>query len=71
MNEIAKRVNQAIASKSFSEIALIRKDQVGSGMRSDKRRTLRFQNNTVIDHITGKKTQADRYMKGFIDELWE
>jgi peptide chain release factor 1 len=47
-----------------------RKDQVGSGERSDKRRTVRFQHDEVIDHITGKRMTAKDYMKGGMEKLW-
>lgn len=46
-----------------------RKEQVGSGMRGDKRRTLRTKDDQVVDHITGKKMKASKYMKGFIEKL--
>ena len=48
----------------------IRKDQVGSGQRGDKRRTIRFRDNQVTDHITGKSMPATDYMKGHMDKLW-
>lgn len=48
-----------------------RKQQVGSGMRGDKIRTIRFQDNLVTDHISNKRMSADRYMRGYMNELWE
>lgn len=68
--ELAALVENITKAKYRNETATIRKDQVGSGMRGDKVRTIRFQDNTVVDHQTGKKMQADKFMKGFIDELW-
>lgn len=47
-----------------------RKHQVGSGERGDKVRTLRFQNNQVKDHVTGKQITATEFMKGFMFRLW-
>jgi hypothetical protein len=35
-------------------------------MRGDKRRTYRFQDDVVADHITGKSMQASKAMKGYI-----
>lgn len=46
-----------------------RKEQVGTGMRGDKRRTIYVQRNTVIDHITGKKITYKEYAKGKLDGL--
>jgi peptide chain release factor 1 len=48
-----------------------RRRQIGSGMRGDKRRTYRFQDDTVVDHVTGKSMQASRAMKGALSSLWK
>lgn len=48
----------------------IRRDQMGSGMRGDKRRTYRFQDDTVHDHITGKQTSCSHFLKGNVNYLW-
>lgn len=42
----------------------VRRQQIGSGMRGDKRRTYRFQDDHVVDRITGKSMQASNAMKG-------
>lgn len=41
-----------------------RKGQVGSGMRADKRRTIRTQDNLVTDHITNQTWALKDYLKG-------
>lgn len=48
----------------------IRKEQVGSGMRGDKIRTIRFQDDIAVDHETNKKITAKQYMRGCMDDLW-
>lgn len=48
-----------------------RKSQVGSGMRGDKTVTLRFQDDRVQHHVTGKTMKATKFMKGHMDELWK
>ena len=48
----------------------VRKAQVGSGMRGDKRRTYRFQDDHVVDHLTGRRAKATRVMAGDISLMW-
>lgn len=48
----------------------VRRLQIGSGMRGDKRRTYRFQDDAVVDHVTGKSMQASKAMKGGFSRLW-
>lgn len=69
-DELVKLVGNTIKSAHDGKTATIRKDQVGSGMRGDKMRTIRFQDNAVVDHRTGKRMPADKFMKGFMDQLW-
>lgn len=48
----------------------IRADQVGSGMRGDKRRTYRFQDDTVFDSVTNRKASLRKVMAGDFSLLW-
>jgi len=41
-----------------------RKDQIGSGMRGDKRRTIRVKDGQVNDHVTGQKWSLKKYLNG-------
>jgi peptide chain release factor 1 len=41
-----------------------RRDQVGSGMRGDKRRTVREQDGVVVDHETGRTWRLRDYVRG-------
>lgn len=47
-----------------------RKQQVGSGMRGDKIRTYRFQDDNVKDHFTSKSASIKQVMRGNFDLLW-
>lgn len=64
--ELDRLAESAIGTATNS----IRRNHVGSGERSDKRRTVRFQADQVIDHVTGKTTTARSYMKGGMNVLW-
>lgn len=41
-----------------------RRAQIGSGMRGDKRRTIRCQEEAVVDHITGRTIRLRDYLRG-------
>ena len=47
-----------------------RKAQVGTGMRGDKIRTYRFQDDQVQDHVTGKRASTKKVLAGYFDLLW-
>ena len=47
-----------------------RRVQVGSGMRGDKRRTYRFQEDSVVDHITGRRARCSDVLRGGFELLW-
>lgn len=68
--EIIERVSNTYISHKMYEVATIRKTQVGSGMRGDKIRTYRFQDDTVKDHITGKSSSVKKVMAGNFNLLW-
>lgn len=46
-----------------------RRCQVGSGMRGDKVRTYRTQDDSVTDHRTGRKASLKSVMRGDLDDL--
>jgi peptide chain release factor 1 len=56
--------------KEFETYNKIRRDQVSSTSRgAGKKRTVRFQDDLVIDHITEKKITVKEYIKGLLDAL--
>ena len=71
MAEIQRRVDISAKRSYNSNIASDRKSQVGSGMRGDKIRTYRFQDDSVQDHVTGKRATCSQILKGNIDLLWQ
>ena len=70
MAEIQQRIDKAIERQYNDNIACDRKQQVGSGMRGDKIRTYRFQDDRVQDHISGKTASVKKAMNGNFDLLW-
>jgi peptide chain release factor 1 len=67
---ILKRLQEMQYSDRRKQSQDIKKTQAGSGMRGDKIRTYRFQDNYVVDHITGKSAKANKVMKGNFNLLW-
>ena len=70
MQDIQNRVDNLALSQYNSNISINRREQVGSGMRGDKIRTYRFQDDSVQDHITGKRAKCNTVLKGNFDLLW-
>ena len=65
-----RRLDEMERQRMFSGQNSLRKNQVGSGMRGDKRRTYRFREDSVYDSIRGKEARASAVMKGHFDLLW-
>ena len=53
-----------------ADLDFTRKNQVGSGMRGDKIRTYRFQDDIVKDHKSGKSGSVNKVLKGYFDLMW-
>lgn len=53
-----------------NELATDRKQQIGSGMRGDKIRTYRFQDDVVKDHNSEKVASVKKVLNGFFDLMW-
>lgn len=70
MSNIQTQLDTAAERQYNSHIASNRKSQVGSGMRGDKIRTYRFQDDSVQDHLTGKRAKCSQALKGNLDLLW-
>lgn len=70
IQNIQKELDADAKRRYNNSIASTRKDQVGSGMRGDKIRTYRFQDDRVQDHITEKVASTKRVLQGNFDLLW-
>lgn len=67
--EIKKRVNTFYRTGYEEEVVEKRNGQIGSGERSDKKRTYRDKDDKVIDHETGKSASLKQFMKGKLELL--
>lgn len=63
------RLKEQSKATFFKNRAKDRKEQVGSGMRGDKIRTIRVRDDRVTDHRTGKTTTYGKYAKGDFSEI--
>ena len=70
LTDIQERVDNLIKAQYNNNLASDRKSQVGTGMRGDKIRTYRFQDDSVQDHITGKRGKCNAILKGNFELLW-
>ena len=64
------RLAERVSQKQSSLRSKNRRQQLGSGMRGDKIRTIRMQDGSVIDHKTGKRTTVTRYLRGYMEDLF-
>jgi len=67
---VLDRLSKNQSSQAHEALASNRKGQVGSGMRGDKIRTYRFQDNIAKDHQTSRQAPLDRVLAGNFDLLW-
>jgi peptide chain release factor 1 len=72
MRILRARIFEMEKAKARSERAEARKNQVGSGDRSERIRTYNFPDNRVTDHRIGLTLyKLDRIMEGEVEELFE
>lgn len=64
---LAARLQQQLDVKTQTIRHAIRKEQVGTGMRGDKVRTIRVRDDRVTDHLTGRKMSVKQYFRGELE----
>lgn len=70
MAKLTAKLDELKSSGSHEQTNDVRARQIGLGMRGDKRRTYRFQEDAVQDHLTGKRASCRHFMRGDIEKLW-
>lgn len=68
--QILLKLNEVGSLQIRTEQNSDRASQVGSGMRGDKRRTYRFQDDIVGDDVTNKRASLKKVLSGNFDLLW-
>jgi peptide chain release factor 1 len=66
MSVLQSRLDAAHRQSQHRERNGQRQSQVGTGMRSDKIRTVQVKNSVVTNHMTGRKCSLEKYLKGDI-----
>lgn len=64
LERLRARLRHDAQASAASARAHERRVQVGSGMRGDKRRTIRAQDDSVVDHVTGRTWKLRDYVRG-------
>ena len=67
---LLERITTLARTETRGRENMVRADQVGTGMRADKRRTYRFRDDRVQDHLTGRSAACSAVMRGRFDLLW-
>jgi peptide chain release factor 1 len=63
------RLSSALAEQRQSRENGARREQIGTGYRGDKIRTVQMQNDRVTNHLNGRKCSAKRYLKGDLEAI--
>ena len=64
---LKSRLFELEQNKTQSNLEIMRSNQIGSGHRSDKIRTIRYVDNIVKCELTGKTKSLNSYLKGEIN----
>lgn len=70
-NVLEERLSTVLQAKEAHRLAKLKAEQAGSGMRGDKIRTYREQDDLVSDDRSGKKTRLKDVLAGKLEKVWE
>lgn len=69
LERLTEKIQKMKNDQSASALSATRKQQVGTGLRGDKIRTVQEQNSQVVNHLNGKVAATKIYFKGDIECL--
>jgi len=61
---LENKLQRQMDENTVNSAAALRSEMIGTGMRADKIRTYRFQDDQVRDHVTGKSAKCSHVMRG-------
>lgn len=67
--EVRRLLATSSKDRLAAEVNRSRREQVGSGMRGDKMRTIRVRDDRVTDHNTNRRTTYTKYSRGDFSDL--
>lgn len=68
--ELEKRITELEKTQTDTSVTALRSELVGTGMRADKVRTYRFQDDQVKDHVSGRSAKCSQVMRGQFNLLY-
>lgn len=68
---IEAKIADAARARESDTVNGERRTQIGSGMRGDKVRTVRYMDGIVTNNLNGKKTSLDKYLDGDFGKLFD
>lgn len=69
LRALKEKINDQHAAEKHQERVDTTREQVGSGMRGDKIRTYRLQDDVVVDHRSGRRARWRDLERGRFDDL--
>lgn len=67
---LEERLTAALQAEESERLAKLKAEQAGSGMRGDKIRTYREQDDLVSDDRSGKKARLKDVLAGKLEKVW-
>lgn len=66
---LCARVQQHLSAQQHGRVNGARREQIGTGYRGDKIRTVQEQNGKVTNHLTGRTCSLKTYLRGDLDAI--